>query len=47
MSIKSVKKWLAEIAEIMEAKSGDYILETSLGTGQQPDVHLSRPILIC
>ena len=29
------QKWLAEIAEIMEVKSGDYILETSVGTGQQ------------
>jgi ubiquinone/menaquinone biosynthesis C-methylase UbiE len=29
------KKWLAEIAEIMEVTSGEYILETSVGTGQQ------------
>lgn len=29
------KRWLSEIAGIMEVKSGDYILETSVGTGQQ------------
>ncbi len=34
-NLMNLKKWLAEIAEIMEAKSGDYILETSVGTGQQ------------
>ena len=34
-NLMNLKKWLAEIAEIMEAKSGDYILETSIGTGQQ------------
>lgn len=34
-NLMNLKKWLAEITEIMEAKSGDYILETSVGTGQQ------------
>ncbi len=29
------KRWLSEIAGIMEVSSGDYILETSVGTGQQ------------
>ncbi len=29
------KRWLSEIAGIMKVKSGDYILETSVGTGQQ------------
>jgi len=29
------KQWLSEIASIMEVKSGDYVLETSVGTGQQ------------
>ncbi len=29
------KRWLSEIAGIMEVRSGDYVLETSVGTGQQ------------
>ena len=29
------KRWLSEIAGIMKVNSGDYILETSVGTGQQ------------
>ncbi len=29
------QKWLAEVFEIMDVKSGEYILETSVGTGQQ------------
>jgi len=29
------KRWLSEIAEIMEVNTGDYVLETSVGTGQQ------------
>lgn len=32
---KVAKRWLSEIFSIMELKSGDYILETSVGTGQQ------------
>ncbi len=31
----NLKQWLFEIAGIMEIKSGDCILETSVGTGQQ------------
>jgi len=34
-NLLNLNKWLAEIAEIIEAKTGDYILETSVGTGQQ------------
>ncbi len=33
--LNMAKRWLSEIAGIMEARSGDYILETSVGTGQQ------------
>lgn len=32
---KLAKRWLSEISGIMEVKSGDYVLETSVGTGQQ------------
>ncbi len=32
---KLAHKWLAEIADIMEVESGEYVLETSVGTGQQ------------
>jgi len=32
---KVAKRWLSEIYAIMEVKSGYYILETSVGTGQQ------------
>ncbi len=34
-NLMNLKQWLSEIAGIMEVKSGDYILETSVGTGQQ------------
>ncbi len=34
-NLPGLRKWLAEIAEIIEADSGDCILETSVGTGQQ------------
>ncbi len=29
------KRWLSEIAEMMAVRTGDYVLETSVGTGQQ------------
>lgn len=32
---KIAQRWLAEISEIMEVRSGEHILETSVGTGQQ------------
>ena len=32
---KIAQKWLAEISEIMEVSSGERVLETSVGTGQQ------------
>ncbi len=34
-NLLNLKQWLSEIAGIMEVKSGDYCLETSVGTGQQ------------
>ncbi len=34
-NLKGLRKWLAEIAEIIKADSGHFILETSIGTGQQ------------
>lgn len=34
-NIWNVKKWLAEIAEIIIINSGDHVLETAVGTGQQ------------
>lgn len=35
LNLMNLKQWLSEIADIMEVYSNDYILETSVGTGQQ------------
>ncbi len=35
LSITGFKQWLEELAEIFKVKAGEYVLETSVGTGQQ------------